>query len=104
MFRQDLSQAVMRTMGCSGGEVSGWVSRALPNAALTIESDAAGGGCRASFADGELLIEWRNLEPRQIAQLKVPQLEVRFNYSGLELARREAVQTNFDRATQRGGG
>ena len=104
MFRQDLSQAFTRIMGCSGGELSGWLSRALPEATPVIESDAAGGRCRASFADGELLIEWRTLEARQIARLKVPQLEVRFSYSGLELARRESIQRYFDRATQRGGG
>ncbi|MCM2306726.1 MAG: hypothetical protein NDI91_04560 [Sulfuritalea sp.] len=76
----------------------------MPEASLAIESDAAGGSCRAGFADGELLIEWRTLEPRQIALLRVPQLEVRFVYSGLELARREVIQNHFDRATQRGGG
>lgn len=104
MFRQDLSQAFTRTMGCSGGELAGWLPRALPGATLAIESDAAHGSCCAGFADGELSIEWRLLPPRRIALLSVPQLEVRFCYSGLDLARREAVQTYFDRATQRGGG
>ena len=104
MFRQDLSQAFTRIMGCSGGELAGWLPRALPDATLAIEADAARGSCRASYADGELLIEWRSLAPRQIALLRLPQLEVRFSYSGLELARRQAIQTYFDRATQRGGG
>jgi len=104
MFRQDLSQPFTRIMGCSGGEFAGWLQRALPEAILAIEADAARGSCRASFADGELSIEWHALEPRRIALLRVPQLEVRFSYSGLELARRQAIQTYFDRATQRGGG
>lgn len=104
MFRQDLSQPFRRTMGCSGGELAGWLQRALPEASLAIESDAAGGNCRASYADGELLIEWRALEPRRIALLRVPQLDVGFTYSGLDLARRAAIQSYFDRATQRGGG
>lgn len=104
MFHQDLSQPFTRTMGCSGSEFAGWLQRALPDATLTIEADASRGSCRASFADGALLIEWHALEPRRIALLKVPQLEVRFSYSGLELARREAIQIYFDRATQRGGG
>ena len=104
MFRQDLSQAFTRIMGCSGGEFAAWLQRALPDASLTVESAADSGHCRAGFADGELLIEWQALEPRRIALLRVPQLEVRFSYSGLELARREAIQTYFDRATQRGGG
>lgn len=104
MFRQDLSQPFTRTMGCSGSELAAWLQRALPDASLAIESHAAGGSCRASYADGELLIEWRALEPRRIALLRVPQLEVRFSYSGLSLERRQAIQSYFDRATQRGGG
>lgn len=104
MFRQDLSQAFTRTMGCSGSELAAWLQRALPEAQLAIESDAAGGHCRASYADGELLIEWHALEPRRIALLRLPQLEVRFSYSGLALERRQAIQSYFDRATQRGGG
>lgn len=104
MFRQDLAQPFTRIMGCNGSELAGWLQRALPDATLAIESDAVRGSCRASFADGELLIEWRSLAPRQIALLRVPQLEVQFSYNGLELARRQAIQTYFDRATQRGGG
>jgi len=104
MFRQDLSQPFTRIMGCSGSELAAWLQRALPDAGLTIESHAARGSCRASYADGELLIEWRTLEPRRIALIRVPQLDVRFSYSGLSLERRQAIQTYFDRATQRGGG
>lgn len=104
MFRQDLSQAFTRTMGCSGKELTLWLQRALPDASLAIESAADSGLCRASYADGALLIEWRNLAPRRIALLCVPQLEVRFSYSGLAASRREAIQRYFDRATQRGGG
>ena len=104
MFRQDLSQPFTRIMGCSGGEFADWLQRALPDATLAVESDAARGSCRASFADGELLIEWHALEPRRIALLRLPQLEVSFSYSEMDLARRAAIQTYFDRATQRGGG
>lgn len=104
MFRQDLAQPFTRIMGCNGSELAGWLQRALPDARLAVESAADTGHCRASFADGELLIEWRCLAPRRIALLCLPQLEVRFSYSGLEPARREAIQTYFDRATQRGGG
>ncbi|MCM2287964.1 MAG: hypothetical protein NDI67_02955 [Sulfuritalea sp.] len=104
MFHQDLARPFTRIMGCSSGEFAGWLQRALPDATLAIETHADSGHCRASFADGELLIEWRSLAPRQIALLRMPQLEVRFSYSALELARRQAIQTYFDRATQRGGG
>lgn len=91
-------------MGCSPAELIGWLPLALPGAVLELESDAEVGSCRASFEDGQLFIEWLVLEPRQIAMLRVPRLKVRFAYSGFEEARRQAVQTYFDRATQRGGG
>lgn len=93
-----------RTMGCTAAELLSWLPRALPGAILELESDAEAGRCRASFEDGHLLIEWRVLEPRQIALLRVPRLNVCFTYSGLGEARRQAVQTYFDRATLRGGG
>jgi hypothetical protein len=76
----------------------------LPSAVLALESGSEAGRCRASFEDGQLLIEWQVLEPRQIAMLRVPRLRVCFSYSGFEEARRQEVQTYFDRATQRGGG
>lgn len=91
-------------MGCSGREVVAWLSRALPEAGLAIATNSDSGSCRASYADGDLLIEWRSLPPLQIALLRVPQLEVRFRHSGLAPARRKSIQTYFDRATQRGGG
>lgn len=91
-------------MGCSAAELLGWLPRALPGAVLELESEAEAGCCRASFEDGQVLIEWRALEPRQIAMLRVAQLKVCFTYSGFEDARRQLVQTYFDRATQRGGG
>jgi hypothetical protein len=93
-----------RTMGCTAAELLAWLPRALPGAVLELESDAEAGTCEASFEDGKLLIEWRVLAPRQIALLRLPRLSVCFTYSGLEDARRRAVQTYFDRATQRGGG
>lgn len=91
-------------MGCGATELLSWLPRALPGAVLELESDVEAGRCRASFEDGQLLIEWRVLEPRQIAMLRVPQLNVCFTYPGFEDARRQVVQTYFDRATQRGGG
>ena len=90
-------------MGCSAAELLGWLPRALPGAVLELESDSEAGYCRASFEDGYLLIEWRVLEPKQIAMLRVPRLNACFTYSEFEDSRRQQVQTYFDRATQRGG-
>lgn len=104
MFRQDLAQPFGRIMGCTPTELSSWLPRALPGVHLEIESTPESGWCLAAFDDGQLLIEWRVMEPRRIALLRVPQLNVRFTYSGLEDVRRREVQIYFDRATQRGGG
>ena len=84
-----------RIMGCSVAELLGWLPRALPGAVLELESDSEVGYCRASFEDGYLLIERRVLEPKQIAMLRVPRLNVCFTYSGFEDARRRAVQMYF---------
>lgn len=104
MFRDDLATPFTRTMGCSAAELLGWLPRALPGAQLTVEPGAGGGRCRAAYEGGELLIEWHVVAPRRIALLSIPQMEVRFSYSGLPPQRRLEIQTAFDRATQRGGG
>jgi len=104
VFRQDLSEPFGRTMGCTARELRGWLVRALPGARLAIEGDDDEGLCRARFEDGELHIAWRTLAPRRIALLSIPQLQVRFHYTGLSPQRRRDVQDYFDRATQRGGG
>lgn len=104
MFRSDLAQPFERIMGCTPSELLRWLPRALPGARLEIESTPEGGSCRASFSVGQLLIEWRILDSRQIALLKIPRTNVRFTYSEMDIADRITVQAYFDRATQRGGG
>lgn len=104
MYRENLAQPFERLMGCRAVELANWLSRALPGADLELESQSESGRCRALFEDGLLLIEWQVLEPRKIALLLMPQLKVRFSYSGLGQARRLEVQNFFDLATQRGGG
>ncbi|MFA6312188.1 MAG: hypothetical protein WCV99_04500 [Sterolibacterium sp.] len=104
MFRQDLARPFERVMGCTPSELLGWLPGALPGARLDIESTPTSGSCRASFNVGQLLIEWRMLDSRQIALLKIPRINVRFTYSKMDIADRIDVQGYFDRATQRGGG
>jgi len=91
-------------MGCTAQELRGWLDRALPGAWLAIEEGDGEGRCRARFEDGELNIVWRALAPRRIALLSIPQLQVRFEYAGFPLQRRQEIQDHFDKATQRGGG
>lgn len=102
MFSQDESRPFERVMGCTSKELISWLTAALPTAALTI--DVPRQNCQAAFVDGELLIEWAELDPLRIALVRLPRLSVRFTYSGLSTERRRQVQIGFDRATQRGGG
>lgn len=104
MFHQDMSQPFRRIMGCSGSELVAWLPRALPKARLTIKSNTTSGSCHAHFTDGHLLIEWKALEPRRIALLAIPRLDVSFSYIGLDMVQREEIQAYFDHPTQRGGG
>lgn len=104
MFQQDLSKPFIRIMGCSARELRDWLDRSLPGARLTKSAGDCDGNCEARFDDGDLRIEWLTLEPRRIALLTIPQLEVCFHYSGLAIERRRSIQNYFDRATQRGGG
>lgn len=104
MFRRSLAQPFERVMGYSLEELMGILPRALPSAELKLATDPGAGRCTAVFEDGQLVIECQVLAPRQIAMLRLPQLKVRFTYSGLSDARRREIQAYFDLATQRGGG
>ncbi len=61
--------------------------------AATVEADAV-----------TLTLRWRVLEPRQIALLRIQQLELEFGYSPASAAAARAWIERFDRHTQRGGG
>jgi hypothetical protein len=91
-----------RLMGCSLGEFLSWLPRALPDAAVNI--DMASTKCTARMPWGCLDLAWSVLPPRRIALLEIPQLSVRFSYSGATEDERYAMQKRFDLATMRGGG
>lgn len=91
-----------RLMGCTAAELQGWLPRALPGAALTI--DARAGTCTARWAEGELQLSWEPRPSRRIALLEIPCLAVRFAYSGFTDEARYRAQQQFDLQTHRGGG
>jgi hypothetical protein len=86
MFQQDLSEPFIRIMGCTARELRDWLDRSLPGARLTKSAGDGDGHCAARFDDGDLRIDWLTLEPRRIALLTIPQLQVGFHYSGLAMA------------------
>lgn len=95
-------ESFKRVMGCTAFELLSWLSRALPSAVLTIDTDRS--TCNAMLADGSLQLTWAPLPATRIAMLEIPRLTVRFVYTGLSAERRYQVQKRFDLNTQRGGG
>ena len=101
---QDVSSRFVRNMGCSAEELLRWLPVSFPGATLKVGRNLSSGWCKAVYPDGVLGLQWRVLEPRQIALLRIPQLEVEFAYTDLSPERRREVQEFFDRTTHRGGG
>ena len=91
-----------RVMGCSADELVSWLPRALPGAAL--HTDARAQHCAANWGNTTLTLHWQTLPARRIALLEIPQLAVRFAYSGVSEADRYRIQKCFDLQTHRGGG
>ncbi|MCB2070928.1 MAG: hypothetical protein KDF67_15610, partial [Ottowia sp.] len=64
-----------------------------------------GDGAHIMFdGGGTLVMGWRVGEPRRIALLRLPRLHVRFSFSGVPEAAREAFMRHLDLHTHRGGG
>lgn len=94
--------AFERLMGCSDDELRRALPAALPEARL--EVGATGTNLTAYFSDGTLALAWQKAPEFHIGLLRIPRLQVRFEYAGLTPDRRRLVQRRFDLATQRGGG
>ncbi len=89
-------------MGCTESDLLRTLPAALPEAG--IESGDQGGEIVATFDDGSLRLEWQKAPELQIGLLRLPRLQVRFEYRDLTAGRRHHIQRRFDLATQRGGG
>ena len=91
-----------RLMGCTESDLLRTLPAALPEA--RIESGDQGGEIVATFDDGSLRLEWQKAPELHIGLLRLPRLQVRFEYRNLTASRRHHIQRRFDLATQRGGG
>lgn len=89
-------------MGCTADELVSWLPRALPDADLQIDRENR--RASAVWSEGELVLSWQTLEPRRIALLAIPRLQVCFVYRQLNDTQRYQVQKCFDLQTHRGGG
>ena len=97
---RDLGERFVRDHGCTPAEWLRWLPEAAHGHALAVEGDAA----HIAIGDGALNLAWRVLPPRQIALLRMPRLEVRYAFEGVDDATRQRFMHLFDLHIQRGGG
>lgn len=90
-----------REYGCSEREWLSWMPAATHGHAWNQTGPTA---MAVQLGDGQLLIQWRVLAPRVIALLRLPRLQVQFDFLQVDDAQRRAFQLAFDMRMQRGGG
>lgn len=101
-MQSSYAQAFVREMGCTPAEWLGWLPGAVGAHALRV--DPAAQTAQVSLGPGRLVLGWMPLEPRVIALLRMPRLEVRFRFEGVDDAVRHDFMRYFDLYMQRGGG
>ncbi len=87
-------------MGCTEAELKRWLPGAVGGRVVLFSGD----GAEIAVDAGTLCLQWRVLEPRRIALLRMPRLAVCFRFDGVDDATRQQVMRHFDLYTQRGGG
>lgn len=92
--------AFEREMGCTADELRGWLPGAGGGRAVAWRD----GGADIAFDGGAVAIDWQTLEPRRIALVTLPRLQVRFAARGVAEAAWQRFMRHFDLYTQRGGG
>ncbi len=89
-----------REMGCTEAEWLMWLPNAIGGHPWQLQT-----GCAAVvIGDGSLALGWRSGEPRVIALMRLPRLQVSFRFEGLDDAQRYRFMKRFDLYMQRGGG
>jgi len=102
MFSASVPEAFEREYGSTAAE---W-NRALPGAAGRHPIELQTGDAAAVYLvdGGRLSLDWQVLPDRQIALVRLPRLQVRFGFEGVEASARSAFMRHFDLFMQRGGG
>lgn len=95
----------VREMGCTVGEFVKWLQAALTDfvwhcetsqAQVTISNDAQ--------SEGVLHLRWQVLPERRIALLRLPRLQVQYQFNGVSDHARTRFMKRLDLFMQRGGG
>jgi hypothetical protein len=90
----------VREMGCTEAE---W-ARALPQAIGEHPWHTQGQCLHIRLPEGAVQIDWQVLPPRAIALLRMPRLQVRFDFGEVPDDARQRFMQRFDLYMQRGGG
>jgi len=79
--------------------------RCLPGAVRDCTVDLSEPGLASvQIGDGQLLLRWQVMAPRQIAMVRMPRLAVHYQFNGVDDGDRERFMRYFDLYTMRGGG
>ena len=89
-----------REMGCTADELRSWIPGACSNLAIAWNDQAAD----IALDGGVASLAWRTLEPRRIALITLPRLQVQFAARGVDDSAWQRFMKHFDLYTQRGGG
>lgn len=91
----------VRDMGCTPREWLQWLPQAIGDRRWSLEPQWA-----QVQLDGpaRLVLRWRELPPRVIALMRMPRLEVSFEFEHTTAEQRYAFMKRFDLYMQRGGG
>ena len=92
--------AFEREMGCTEAELRGWLPGASRQRPITWHAD----GAELALDGGAVSITWQRAEPRRIALIVLPRLQVRFEARGIDAAAWQSFMHYFDQYTHRGGG
>ena len=92
--------AFEREMGCTEAELKAWLPAACGERRLAWREH----GADMALDGGRVSISWQVREPRRLALIVLPRLQVRFEASGIDPVAWQVFMRYFDLSTQRGGG
>jgi len=93
-------EAFEREMACTEADWLRWLPAAIGGREWRCEP----GRASVRVGSGTLTLVWHAGEPRVIALMRFPRLQVGFRFDGLDAEERRVFMQRFDLYLQRGGG
>ncbi len=101
MTPPEVAERFSREYGCTTTEWLRWLPGAVRNCALRFGGPTA---ATVTLPAGSLTLQWTVLEPRRIALITLPRLQVTFDFINAGADGRREFLRYFDLYMQRGGG